>query len=166
MIDYAAKYGLKFNPFLKNTKDILLQTAEASEARVRLDYLGNTKGFGILTGEPGRGKTTSARLWAASLNPSLFKVSYSSLSTLTVMDFYRQLAFGLGAEPSFRKSDLFNDIQREVKRYALEKRSLLWSSLMKRICSAIKSCPTYRSCSTLKWTPGTLRWSFSSGSPV
>ncbi len=100
MIDYAAKYGLEFNPFLKNTKDILLQTAEASEVRVRLDYLGNTRGFGILTGEPGWGKTTSARLRAASLNPSLFKVSYSSLSTLTVMDFYfyRQLAFGLGVE--------------------------------------------------------------------
>lgn len=122
MMDYAAKYGLEFNPFLKNTKDILLQTAEAVETRVRLDYLRDTRGFGILTGEPGRGKTTSARLWAASLNPSLFKVSYSSLSTLTVMDFYRQLAFGLGAELGFRKSDLFNDIQREVKRYALEKR--------------------------------------------
>ncbi len=122
MTDYAAKYGLEFDPFLKNAKDILLQTAEASEARVRLDYLGDTRGFGVLTGEPGRGKTTSARLWAASLNPSLFKVSYSSLSTLTVMDFYRQLAFGLGAEPGFRKNDLFNDIQREVKRHALEKR--------------------------------------------
>lgn len=122
MMDYAARYGLEFNPFVKNTKDILLQTAEASEARVRLDYLGDTRGFGILTGEPGRGKTTSARIWAASLSPSLFKVSYSSLSSLTVMDFYRQLASGLGAEPSFRKSDLFNDIQREIKRYALEKR--------------------------------------------
>ncbi len=122
MTDYAAKYGLEFDPFLKNAKDILLQTAEASEARVRLDYLGDTRGFGVLTGEPGRGKTTSARLWAVSLNPSLFKVFYSSLSTLTVMDFYRQLAFGLGAEPGFRKNDLFNDIQREVKRHALEKR--------------------------------------------
>lgn len=121
-MDYAARYGLEFNPFLKNAKDILVDTAEASETKLRLDYLGDTKGFGILTGEPGRGKSTAARIWASSLNPSLFKVTYSSLSSLTVMDFYRQVASGLGAEPSFRKNDLFNDIQREIKRYALEKR--------------------------------------------
>ena len=122
MMDYTARYGLEFNPFLKNSKDIFVDTAEMSEAKVRLEYLGSTKGFGILTGEPGRGKSTAARIWASSLNPSLFKVSYNSLSTLTVMDFYRQIAAGLGAEPSFRKNDLFNDIQREVKRCALEKR--------------------------------------------
>ena len=122
MMDYAARYGLEFNPFLKNAKDIFLETAEARETKVRLDYLGETKGFGILTGSPGLGKTTAARLWAASLNPSRFKVIYSSLSTLTVMDFYRQIASGLGAEPSFYKNTLFNDIQGEINRYALEKR--------------------------------------------
>ena len=50
MMDYAARYGLEFNPFLKNAKDILLDTAEASEVKLRLDYLGSTKGFGLLTG--------------------------------------------------------------------------------------------------------------------
>lgn len=122
MMDYTARYGLEFNPFLKNAKDILLDTAESSEVKLRLDYLGSTKGFGVLTGEPGRGKSTSARVWASSLNPSLFKVTYNSLSSLTVMDFYRQIASGLGAAPSFRKNDLFNDVQREIKRCALEKR--------------------------------------------
>lgn len=123
MIDnYTARYGLEFNPFLKNAKDIFIDTAEMREANTRLDSLVITKGFGILTGEPGRGKSTAARKWAASLNPSLFKVSYSSLSSLTVMDFYRQIAMGLGAEPSFRKNDLFDDIQHEIRRYALEKR--------------------------------------------
>ena len=122
MIDHIARYGLEFNPFIKNARDIIMDTCDMAEAKVRLDYLGNTKGFGLITGEPGRGKTTVARVWANSLNPSLYKVSYNSLSTLTVMDFYRQIASSLGAEPSFRKNDLFNDIQREIKRYALEKR--------------------------------------------
>ena len=122
MMDYTARYGLEFNPFIKNAKDLLLETAESAEVRTRLDYLGDTRGFGVLNGEPGRGKTTAARTWAASLSPSLFKISYSSLSSLTVMDFYRQVASGLGAEPRFRKNELFDDIQREVKRCALEKR--------------------------------------------
>lgn len=122
MIDYTARYGLDFNPFAKNAKDLLLETAEASEVRLRLDCLLDTRGFGLLTGEPGRGKTTSARAWAASLNPSLFRVSYSGLSSLTVLDFYRHLVSNLGAAPSFRKNDLWSDIQREIKRYALEKR--------------------------------------------
>ena len=111
MIDYAARYGLEFNPFLKNTKDILIDTAESSEAQIRLNYLGETKGFGVLTGEPGRGKSTAARIWSSGLNRSLFKVSYNSLSSLTVMDFYRQIASGLGAEPRFRKNDLFVAIE-------------------------------------------------------
>lgn len=122
MMDYAARYGLEFNPFIKNTKDILLDTAESTEARVRLGTLEKTQGFGVLTGEPGRGKTTCARIWSNALSPSRYKVCYTSLSSLTVMDFYRQIATLLGAEPSFRKSDLFDDIQREVRRYALEKR--------------------------------------------
>ena len=122
MTDYTARYGLEFNPFIKNAKDLLLETAESSEVRTRLDYLRDTRGFGILSGEPGRGKTTAARTWAASLSPSLFRVSYSSLSSLTVMDFYRHVVSGLGVEPRFRKNELFDDIQREVKRCALEKR--------------------------------------------
>lgn len=122
MIDYPARYGLEINPFIKNSKDIIVGSADMAEAKVRLDYLGETKGFGLLTGGSGKGKTTAVRVWASSLNPSLFKVSYSSLSTLTVMDFYRQIAAGLGAEPSFRKNDLFDDIQREIKRSSLEKR--------------------------------------------
>ena len=122
MIDYIARYGLEFNPFLKNAKDIFVDTAEISEARVRLDCLAATKGFGILTGEPGRGKSTAARVWTSSLNPSLFKVTYNSLSTLTVMDFYRQIASKLGAEAGFRKNDIFNEIQHEIRRNALEKR--------------------------------------------
>lgn len=122
MIDYMARYGLAFDPFLKNSRDIPIETAESAEVRIRLGYLGETKGFGLLTGEAGRGKSTAVRSWANALNPSLYKVVYSSLSTLTVMDFYRQAAIGLGAAPCFRKNDLFNEIQHEIRRHALEKK--------------------------------------------
>ncbi len=117
-----SRFGLEFNPFLKNAKEIPVDTKECREALFRLDYLAKNKGFGILTGAAGRGKTTAVRRWKASLNPSLYKVIYQSLATLTVNDFYRSLAEELGLQPSFRKPDNFRTIQEEITRLALEKR--------------------------------------------
>ena len=121
-MDYTARYGLEFNPFLKNSKEVFVDTQEQQETLYRLDYLASTKGFGLLTGAAGRGKTTAIRNWATTLNPSLYKVVYSSLSTLTVSDFYRNLALELGAQPAFRKPDNFRLIQEEICRLAIEKR--------------------------------------------
>lgn len=114
-MDYFTRYGLEFNPFIKNSKEILVTTSEYKETLFRLDYLAKTKGFGLLTGSPGRGKTTAIRTWAAGLNPSLYKVIYSSLSTLTANDFYRNLvkssdvnqpSRNLTTSESFRKKSL------------------------------------------------------------
>ena len=122
MTEYAARYGLSFNPFLKNARDIIVETREYKEVLHRLTYLSVTKGFGLLTGSAGKGKTTAVRNWANALNPSLYKVVYSGLSTLTVMEFYRNLAYQLGAEPAFRKPDNFRLIQGEIQRLAVEKK--------------------------------------------
>lgn len=121
-MDYTARYGLEFNPFLKNSKEVLVKTQEYRELHFRLNYLLSTKGFGILTGGTGKGKTTAVRSWASSLNPALYKVVYSSLSTLTVMDFYRNLAAEFGAVPAYRKTENFKLIQDEINRLTLEKR--------------------------------------------
>ena len=121
-MDYFTRYGLEFNPFIKNSKKILVSTSEYKETLFRLDYLAKTKGFGLITGAPGRGKTTAIRTWAATLNPSLYKVVYSSLSTLTPNDFYRNLVKELGSEPAFKKPDNFRIIQEEITRLSLKKR--------------------------------------------
>lgn len=121
-MDYTARFGLEFNPFLKNSKEVFVETEEQRETRCRLNYLASTKGFGLLTGAAGRGKTTAIRNWANTLNPSLYKVVYSSLSTLTVSDFYRNLTMNLGAQPAFRKPDNFRLIQEEIIRLSVEKR--------------------------------------------
>lgn len=121
-MDVNARYGLAFNPFLKNSKEILFESSEFRETLFRLDYLAATRGFGLLTGAPGRGKTTAVRNWASKLNPSLFKVVYTSFSTLTVNDFYRNLAHELGSAPAYRKVENFHAIQAEINRLAVEKR--------------------------------------------
>ena len=120
--NYIAKLGMAFNPFLKNSKDIIIPNSEYNEATARLDYLAKNKGFGLLTGGPGKGKTTIIRHWASGLNPSLYKVVYSSLSTLTVQEFYRNLTLNLGIQPLFRKTDNFRLIQEEITRLAVEKK--------------------------------------------
>ena len=121
-MDYISRYGLEFNPFIKNSNDFIIETTEYKEIIYRLNYLLQTKGFGLITGSPGKGKTTVVRNFVKLLNPSLYKVVYSCLSTLTVTEFYKHLSMELGLEPMFRKSDNFKNLQAEFTRYSAEKR--------------------------------------------
>lgn len=122
MTDYISRYGLDFNPFIKNTHDIIMETAEYKEVNYRLNYLLYNKGFGVITGGSGCGKTTAVRSWAKELNTSLYKVIYTTLSTLTVNEFYRHIATELGLESVYKKADNFTNIQDEINRYSIEKR--------------------------------------------
>jgi len=121
-MNYYGEYGLEFNPFLKNSKDILIDTSEYREISHRLDFLLQSKGFGVITGQPGRGKTTAIRNWAMGLNKSKYKVVYISLSTVTVLEFYKQLATELGLESKYKKNENFRIIQTEINRLSIEKK--------------------------------------------
>lgn len=122
MMDYIARYGMDFNPFIKNKHDIIIETEDYMELKLRLDYLLNNKGFGVITGGPGRGKTTAVRNYIKTLNSSIYKIIYTSLSTLTVSEFYKHMACELGLEVMHKKNDNFRNIQNEINRYSLEKR--------------------------------------------
>ena len=121
-MDYTIRYGLEFNPFLKNSKEIFVSTDESKEVLFRLDYLAKTKGFGLLTGSPGRRKATAIRKWVQTLNNSQYKVVYTCFSTFSPNDFYRNLATELGAQAHYRKPDNFRVIQEELTRLSVEKR--------------------------------------------
>jgi len=121
-MENIALYGLEFNPYLKNSKEVTIETKETKEVKLRLDYILKTKGFGLITGNSGQGKTTIIRNWAKSLNPSLYKVIYSQLSTLTTNDFYRHLVSEFGLQPTHKKSDNFKLIQEEISRLVIERR--------------------------------------------
>jgi len=118
---FRAFYSLTKLPFSKEASE-QYQSKSFLEACSRLEYLQKTRGMGLLCGEPGAGKTFVLRSFCASLNPSLFKAIYFPLSTGTVMDSYRGLAFGLDEEPYFRKVDLFKQIQTRVLSLFKEKR--------------------------------------------
>jgi type II secretory pathway predicted ATPase ExeA len=65
--------------------------------------------------------THSLRAITTDLNSQLFKVVYLPLSSVTVSDFYRHLAIGLGLEPRFRKVELFHQIQEQIVKSFLQK---------------------------------------------
>lgn len=121
-MDYTTRYGLEYNPFIKNDRETLIETREYREVTSRLNYLLQIKGIGLLTGNPGLGKTTAIRNWLKSLNPTAYKTIYIPISTLTVMEFYRYMAAELGCEPAYRKADNFKMIQNAIERYVYEKR--------------------------------------------
>lgn len=115
---FQSFYGLSTDPFLKSSeiKDHF-KSKDFNEAMNRLEFLKNTKGFGLITGEPGVGKSFLLRSFINSLNPNLFKAIYIPISTLTVMDFYRALCNGLGINPAYKKVAMFNQIQEAIYTY-------------------------------------------------
>ncbi|KKM12412.1 ATPase AAA [Clostridiales bacterium PH28_bin88] len=112
---FKAFYGMTFNPFDKSIQvEHIYESGDYKQFSSRMEYFKTAKGFALLYGEPGSGKTTSIRAFTAKLNPQLFKVVYLPLSSVTVMDFYRHLAVGLGLEPRFRKVDMFHQVQEYI----------------------------------------------------
>ena len=108
-------YSLATTPFGKDisTKDVY-QSTSAAEVAARLAYLQRTRGIGLLTGDPGAGKTLAIRTFCESLNPGLYRPMYLPLSTLTVTDFYAAICYALGETPKFRKIDNFKLIQQTI----------------------------------------------------
>lgn len=116
-------WGMEFNPFDKNISEKnCFKSHDFNQVTARLEHLKNVKGLGLFTGLSGTGKTYALRCFAKSLNPNLYKVIYIPLSTVTVIEFYRSLAFGLDLEPQSKKIDLFKSIQECITLLAKDKR--------------------------------------------
>ncbi len=100
----------------------LFSSAGFKEARARLDYMKDKGGFVLVSGQPGVGKTTLLRCFVESLDSKFFKVAYAPLATVSVSDFYRQLAYLLCGQILYRKDILFRTIQQAIMEMALNKK--------------------------------------------
>lgn len=112
---FSQYFGLKFNPFGKEI-DIndVYESADIKELNSRFKYIQSTRGIFMVIGEPGTGKSTALRKFASIMNPGLYKPCYFTLSTVTVMDFYRGILTSLGEIPSSRKVTMFAQIQQAI----------------------------------------------------
>lgn len=108
-------FGLMYNPFAKEF-DIsdTYESYDIKEFKSRFKYIQSSRGIFLLMGDPGTGKSTALRNITSGLNPGLYKPCYFTLSTVTVMDFYRGILMSLGEIPANRKVTMFHQIQQAI----------------------------------------------------
>jgi energy-coupling factor transporter ATP-binding protein EcfA2 len=59
-----------------------------NQVKARLQFLVDHQAAGLLTGEVGSGKSTAARTFTATLNPSLYKILYLHWSSGSCLDLW------------------------------------------------------------------------------
>lgn len=80
----------------------------------RFQWLLQAPGLGLITGEPGVGKTAALRRQTLSLNPHRYHVVYQAETDFGRVDIYRGLARALGVEPSYRRAHLWRDLKLRI----------------------------------------------------
>jgi general secretion pathway protein A len=112
-----AFFGFKKTPFTDRPDAKQLFTSQAwTQVKVRLQFLLDHQGAGLLSGEVGAGKSTAARTFAASLNPNLYKVLYLHWTSGSALDLLRQLALQLDLVPAHYRGDLVRQISDAIVR--------------------------------------------------
>ncbi len=120
---YRTFYQLKREINIKNfPAEELFQAESFKEGFSRLEFMKNKGGIVLITGNSGVGKTTLVRSFVEKLNSSFFKPVYAALSTVSVIEFYRQISFLLSGVIPCRKDSLFRNIQESISDSALNQK--------------------------------------------
>jgi type II secretory pathway predicted ATPase ExeA len=110
-------FGFKKTPFSDCPDSKQLFASQAwNQVKARLQFLVDHQAAGLLTGEVGSGKSTAARTFTATLNPSLYKILYLHWSSGSCLDLLRQLACALDLAPAHRRGDLARQISEAIVR--------------------------------------------------
>ena len=110
---YLQHFGLRHPPLGKELTEPWDDGALAHLAE-RFQWLLQAPGIGLLTGEPGVGKTAALRHLTQSLNPHRYQVIYQAETDFGRLDIYRGLARALGLEPGYRRAQLWRDIKARI----------------------------------------------------
>jgi len=118
---YLKHFAMTHYPFDHTLEASALFGANAqAEAEVRLKHLLELRGIGLLTGEPGSGKTTLCRRLCDGLHPGLYRLVYVPLTTGNVMDMYKSIAWAFGLPTERNRAGAYRAIRDEVSRLLLE----------------------------------------------
>jgi len=120
---YRQHFGLTCHPLGKGNIQLWDDGAMA-HLQEQFQWLLETPGIGLLTGEPGVGKTAALRHITSKLNPHRYQVIYTAETDFGRLDIYRSLALELGLEPAYRRAALWRDIKTHIQQMAAAKQTL------------------------------------------
>ena len=119
---YTTAFGFTHPPFQRAlTADQLFRPPVLDELHSRLRYLVDSQALGLLTGEPGSGKSTALRRLREDLHPDQVRAVYLHDTLVNPADFCRQLALELGLQPEWSRAMTFRLIQQEIERLVNER---------------------------------------------
>jgi len=110
---YQQHFGLKYAP-LGKANHPLWDDGMLAQLQARFQWLLDSPGVGLLTGQAGIGKTAALRQLTQGLNPHRHQVIYLAETDFGRLDLYRSLALALGVEPAFRRAQLWRDIKARI----------------------------------------------------
>lgn len=120
-MELTTYFGMDSNPFNKNIAvDSLYESNDFKQMINRGEFVIKSRGIGVFLSSPGMGKTTCVRRLLETLNTNRYKIIYICMTTITPLDFYRILNDELGLEETTKKSQMFRQIQTELKRLVTE----------------------------------------------
>jgi len=123
---YRQHFGLTAHPMDKAATK-LWDDGSITHLTEQFQWLLESPGIGLLTGEPGVGKTAALRSITAKLNPHRYQVIYTAETDFGRLDIYRSLAVALGLEPAYRRANLWRDIKAHIEKLAENKQMLpIW----------------------------------------
>jgi type II secretory pathway predicted ATPase ExeA len=113
---YRKRFGLTGHPMPKNAqgKTFYDKTPNYDRLRCAFQQLIEEPGLGVVTGEPGVGKTAGLRNLCGALPKPDYLVIYQCDAAVAPLDLYRNLAVELGVRPSHRRALLWTDIKKAL----------------------------------------------------
>lgn len=110
------RFDLSTYPLPKNAQGKTFFDKSPGYTRLRRAFrqLVEDPGLGVLTAEPGVGKTAAIRNLCAELPRPDHLVIYLCDTTVSPLDLYRSLAGELGVRPSHRRGQLWDDLKKAL----------------------------------------------------
>lgn len=113
---YRRRFGLTHHPLPKNAsgKTFYDQSPSFQRFARRFRQLIEEPSVGVLTADPGNGKTAAIRHLCAALPQPDHRVIYLCDTAVSPLDLYRTLAVELGVRPSHRRAGLWADLKKTL----------------------------------------------------
>lgn len=111
---YRQHFGIKAQPFDKAATD-LWEDHAINPLRERFQWLLESPGLGLLTGDPGVGKTSAIRKLAQAVNPHRYQIIYTAETDFGRTDLYRSLGLNFGLQPHYRRANMWRDLKEAIQ---------------------------------------------------